>query len=68
MQLVHLADFVAAFMPTGYVLAMVKDLEGATSLSLYDLTNLVLSCVSRRRRLWLLLRRRGAGGFWQRSN
>jgi hypothetical protein len=68
MQLVHLADFVVAFMPTGYVLAVVKDMEEATDLSLYDLTNLALSCVSRRRRLRLLLRRRGAGGFRQRSN
>ncbi len=55
-------------MPTGYVLAVVKDMEEATGLSLYDLTNLALSCVSRRRRLRLLLRRRGAGGFRQRSN
>jgi len=45
MQLVHLADFVVAFMPTGYVLAVVKDTEEATGLSLYDLTNLDLSCV-----------------------
>jgi hypothetical protein len=40
---VHLADFVAAFMPTGYMLAVAKDLEEATGLSLYDLTNLALS-------------------------
>ncbi|MCC6067312.1 MAG: PaREP1 family protein, partial [Pyrobaculum sp.] len=31
---VHLADFVAAFMPTGYMLAVAKDLEEATDLSL----------------------------------
>jgi hypothetical protein len=30
---VHLADFVVAFMPTGYMLAVAKDLEGATGLS-----------------------------------
>jgi hypothetical protein len=40
---VHLADFVVAFMPTGYMLAVAKDSEGATGLSLYDLTNLALS-------------------------
>jgi len=40
---VHLADFVAAFMPAGYMLAVAKDLEEATGLSLYDLTNLALS-------------------------
>ena len=40
---VHLADFVVVFMPTGYMLAVAKDLEGATGLSLYDLTNLALS-------------------------
>jgi hypothetical protein len=40
---VDLADFVVAFMPTGYMLAVAKNLEGATGLSLYDLTNLALS-------------------------
>jgi Archaeal PaREP1/PaREP8 family. len=40
---VHLADFVVAFMPTGYMLAVAKDLEEATGMSLYDLTNLALS-------------------------
>ncbi len=40
---VHLADFVVAFMPTGYMLAVAKDLEEVTGLSLYDLTNLALS-------------------------
>ncbi len=40
---VHLADFVVAFMPTGYMLAVAKDLEEATGLSLYDMTNLALS-------------------------
>ena len=30
---VHLADFVAAFMPTGFMLAVAKDLEEATGLS-----------------------------------
>jgi hypothetical protein len=40
---VHLADFVVAFMPTGYMLAVAKDLEEVAGLSLYDLTNLALS-------------------------
>jgi hypothetical protein len=40
---VHLADFVVACMPTGYMLAVVIDLEEATGLSLYNLTNLALS-------------------------
>ena len=40
---VDLADFVVAFMPTGYMLAVAKDLGEATGLSLYDLTNLALS-------------------------
>jgi len=40
---VHLADFVVAFMPMGYMLAVAKDLEEAMGLSLYDLTNLALS-------------------------
>jgi hypothetical protein len=40
---VDLADFVAAFMPTGYMLAVAKDLEEVAGLSLYDLTNLALS-------------------------
>jgi len=30
---VHLADFVVVFMPTGSMLAVAKDLEGATGLS-----------------------------------
>ncbi|MFZ8838788.1 MAG: PaREP1 family protein [Pyrobaculum sp.] len=40
---VHQADFVAAFMPTGYMLAVAKDLEEVAGLSLYNLTNLALS-------------------------
>ena len=40
---VYLADFVVAFMPMGYTLAVAKDLEGATGLSLYHLMNLALS-------------------------
>ena len=40
---VDLADFVVAFMPAGYMLAVAKDLGEATGLSLYDLTNLALS-------------------------
>jgi hypothetical protein len=40
---VHLADFVVAFMPTGYTLAVAKDLEEVAGLSLYNLTNLALS-------------------------
>jgi hypothetical protein len=40
---VHLADFIIAFMPTGYMLAVAKILEGATGLKLYDLTNVAIS-------------------------
>jgi len=40
---VRLADFVVVFMPTGYMLAVSKDLEEATGMSLHDLTNLALS-------------------------
>nr|WP_231818804.1 PaREP1 family protein [Thermoproteus tenax] len=40
---VHLADFIAAFMPTGYMLAVAKALEDAAGLKLYDLTNVAIN-------------------------
>ncbi|AEA12610.1 PaREP1 domain containing protein [Thermoproteus uzoniensis 768-20] len=40
---VRLADFIAAFMPTGYMLAAAAVLEEASGLKLADLTNVALN-------------------------
>jgi hypothetical protein len=40
---VRLADFIAAFMPTGYMLAVASVLEKAAGVALVDLTNVALN-------------------------
>jgi hypothetical protein len=40
---VQLVDFVIAFMPTGYMLAVAKALDASAGTKLYDLTNVALS-------------------------